>query len=196
MLHNLEGYDVILASRSPRRKALLSGLGVAFRVITSNADESVPSQADAETAVRIISQRKAHAVLAQTRENSLIIAADTIVYIDGEIVGKPQTQTEACLMLSKLSGRWHDVLTGVTLLSRGYEECFSVRSSVRFMKLSPEEISYYVEMANPLDKAGAYGIQEWIGLVGIAEIRGSFYNVMGLPTSRLYAELKKVPCLC
>ena len=193
MLENLRGYDVILASGSPRRKALLEGLGVPFRIITSHADESVASDLEPETAVRLISQRKAHAVLRQAQANSLCIAADTIVYIDNEIIGKPADVAEAMMMLKKLSGRWHDVMTGVTLLGVAYEECFSVQSSVRFMPLTDEEILHYVEQAKPLDKAGAYGIQEWIGLVGIAEIRGSFYNVMGLPTSRLYAELKKVP---
>lgn len=193
MLENLRGYEIVLASQSPRRRRLMEGLGVEFKVVASHADEHVGKNVSPEDAVKTISQRKAHAVTGMFGDNALIIAADTIVYIDRTKIGKPASEEEACEMLEHLSGRWHDVMTGVTLAGKWGEKCFSAKSSVCFAPLTKEEIAYYVRKAKPLDKAGAYGIQEWIGIVGIREIRGSFYNVMGLPTSRLYSELKKIP---
>ena len=191
-LDNLKKYKIILASKSPRRKQLLENLGVEFIIITKNVKEVYPSNmTPAETAL-FLSELKAGAFPESELDNdTLIIAADTIVSLNGEIMGKPSDYDDAKEILNKLSGRDHEVITGVSLKSKTKFRSFSVKTKVHFKKLSDEEIDFYIDKYKPMDKAGAYGIQEWIGYIGIDKIEGSFYNVMGLPTQKLYEELLK-----
>lgn len=191
---HLEGYDVILASQSPRREELLSGLGIAFRkYVIPDIDESYPKDLSPEEVVRHISQLKSAAYRSLLKANSLIITADTVVEINGLILGKPQGRTDATRMLKLLSGSTHTVYTAVTLMREGYEESFVDATRVSFAPLSEEEISYYLDTFEPYDKAGSYGIQEWIGYRAITSIEGSFYTVMGLPTQKLAEALLKIP---
>lgn len=192
MLTNLEKYKIVLASNSPRRRELLSGLGLDFEVrVISGIDESYPASLKADDVPVYIAEKKAKAYIPSMADNELIITADTIVWTFHEILGKPSTREEAVSMLHTLSDHAHEVVTGVCLITKERSISFSVSSAVSFAKLSIEEIQYYVDTYNPLDKAGAYGIQEWIGYVGVEAINGSFYNVMGLPIQRVYQELKK-----
>ncbi len=185
-----ERYDVVLASNSPRRRELLAGMGVDFRVeVISGIDETYPDTLPVEQVAEYLSGRKAQAY--ELRPNELLITADTAVISDGRVLGKPADEAEARAMLRELSGKSHRVITGVTLRSMNREVRLSDVSEVDFAELTEDEIEHYVKRYRPLDKAGAYGIQEWIGYVGITGIRGSFYNVMGLPTRRLYEELKR-----
>ncbi|MCF0199313.1 MAG: septum formation protein Maf [Bacteroidaceae bacterium] len=181
----------ILASGSPRRKELLAGLGMEFEVrllpgIDETYDPSLPGEAIAEQ----IASKKAAAYRPTLTGDELIITADTIVYLDGEVLGKPKDEADARQMLRRLSGKTHEVITGVTLLTQQREHTFSSVSRVTFSPLTDDEIAYYVTHYRPLDKAGAYGVQEWIGFVGVERIEGSYFNVMGLPVQRLYRELK------
>lgn len=192
MLENLSKYHIILASNSPRRRELLAGLGILYEVKTlSGIDESYPSNLKGEEIPIYISTQKANAYRDLLEEDTLVITADTIVYLNGEVLGKPQDESEARQMLEKLSGCTHSVITGVTIMTRNLKKSFAVESEVTFDSLSAEEISYYVQQYQPLDKAGAYGIQEWIGFIGVKSLRGSYFNVMGLPVQRLYKELQK-----
>ncbi len=185
-----ERYDVVLASNSPRRRELLAGMGVDFRVeVISGIDETYPDTLPVEQVAEYLSGRKAQAY--ELRPNELLITADTVVICGGRVLGKPADEAEARAMLRELSGKSHRVITGVTLRSMNREVRLSDVSEVDFAELTEDEIEHYVKRYRPLDKAGAYGIQEWIGYVGITGIRGSFYNVMGLPTRRLYEELKR-----
>ncbi len=211
---------IILASNSPRRKELLAGLGFEFEVRTlKGLDESYPECLSMEEIPQYISRKKAAAY--EIGADELLITADTIVYLDGEVLGKPADEAEAKEMLRKLSGRTHQVVTGVTLTYLNEElrmkneelkvnsekntavansSLFTLHSSfsfasvsqVTFAELLEEEIDYYVKHYRPLDKAGAYGIQEWIGFVGVTSLQGSYFNVMGLPVQRLYSEMKKL----
>ncbi len=191
MLDNLQRYEVILASNSPRRKELLQRLGVKFKVRTLfGVDESYPEALRGEDIARYISRKKAEAYRHSMAQNELLITADTMVCIDGEVLGKPHDENQAKLILKKLSGRIHQVITGVTVMTQHRNETFAVTSHVKFSDLSEEEIDFYVTNYLPFDKAGAYGIQEWIGMVAVEELRGSFFNVMGLPMQRLYNVLK------
>ncbi|MCM1137449.1 MAG: Maf family nucleotide pyrophosphatase [Duncaniella sp.] len=190
-LDNISKYEVILASGSPRRRELLGMLGVDFCVDSSHSvDETVPDGIAPADVSCYLSQIKASAYPLSEGDGKLIIAADTIVLLGNEVLGKPKGQKEACLMLEQLSGRTHTVITGVTVRTCDKSVSFKAESKVHFAPLSEAEIEYYVEKYKPLDKAGAYGIQEWIGAVGITGIEGSFYNVMGLPIHRLYECLK------
>lgn len=192
MLGNLEKYKVVLASNSPRRKELLGGLGIPFEVrIIPGIDESYPEALPAHEIPVYVARKKAEAYLAALQANELLITADTVVHIDGRILGKPRDQEEAIRMLQTLSGRTHEVITGVCLVTRKKWKELSVVSKVRFATLDTEEILYYTDRFHPFDKAGAYGIQEWIGYIGVESISGSFYNVMGLPIQRVYQELKR-----
>ena len=182
---------IILASNSPRRKELLAGLGLEFEVrVMSGIDESYPDDLSAEEIPQYISQQKAESYQLTTDE--VLITADTIVYLDGEVLGKPTDRESAIQMLQMLSGRTHLVVTGVTLRTTGWQHTFSCVTKVTFATLTPQEIVYYVDTFLPMDKAGAYGIQEWIGYIGVTSIEGSYFNVMGLPVQRLYTELKKL----
>ena len=193
MLDNLKHYHIILASNSPRRRELLAGLGVTFEVRTlPGVDESYPDSLKGEDIPLYISREKAAAYRELMADDELVITADTIVWLDGRVLGKPKDEADACRMLHALSGRVHEVMTGVTLTTRSLQRSFAVTSRVEFATLTEEEIDYYVEHYRPLDKAGAYGVQEWIGFIGVRSLEGSYFNVMGLPVQRLYQELKKL----
>ena len=180
---------IVLASNSPRRKELLGALELDFEVRTlEGIDESYPQGLTMTAIPEHISNHKAAAYA--LGENELLIAADTIVYLDGEVLGKPADAKEATKMLAKLSGKTHQVVTGVTLRTLERSHSFSCVTEVTFAELTKEQIKYYVKNYSPLDKAGAYGIQEWIGCVGVTSINGSYYNVMGLPVQRLNQELQ------
>lgn len=193
MLGNLDKYHVVLASNSPRRKELLGGLGIPYEVRTIDGiDESYPDNLSGEEIPVYISSKKAEAYLDTMRDDDLIITADTIVWIDNQVLGKPKDEVDAKRMLLLLSGRIHKVITGVTLITRNVRKSFSVTSEVEFAVLTEDEIDYYVKTFRPLDKAGAYGVQEWIGFIGVRNLIGSYFNVMGLPVQRLYQELKQL----
>ncbi len=190
-LENLDKYEVMLASNSPRRRQLLGDLGVKFTpYVLEGVDESYPAGTPIMEVAEAISRSKASAYSRAVAGNRLLITADTVVICDGEVLGKPHDAAEAVAMLHKLSGRVHSVVTGVTITTVSRQSSFSAVTEVEFAELTDEEIRYYVEVYNPVDKAGAYGIQEWIGCIGVRSINGSFYNVMGLPLQRLYTELK------
>ena len=185
-------YQIILASNSPRRKELLSGLGLNYEVRTlPGIDESYPDTLQGEEIPVYISSKKASAYLDTLKDNELLITADTIVWLDGRVLGKPADEKEACQMLRDLSGKTHQVITGVTLATTTFQKSFASVSQVTFASLTEEEINYYVNHYHPLDKAGSYGVQEWIGFIGVERIEGSYFNVMGLPVQRLYRELKE-----
>lgn len=191
MLDNLNSLRLVLASNSPRRKELLSGLGLPFTVRTiSGIDESYPPELQGADIPLHIARQKAAAYIPTLAPDELLITADTIVYLDDKVIGKPKDEAEAVRMLHALSGRTHKVITGVSLSTTQRTKAFAAVSLVTFAELSDEEISYYVSHYHPFDKAGAYGIQEWIGMVGVRRIEGSYFNVMGLPVQRLYEELK------
>lgn len=192
MLDNLKQYHIILASNSPRRKELLGGLDIPFDVkVIPGIDESCPSDLKGSEIPQYLSRKKAEAYVADMSDHDLIITADTIVWVDGKtVLGKPTDEADACRMLRLLSGKTHEVITGVTIMTRHKKVTFAVESQVTFDELGEDEISYYVSHYRPMDKAGAYGIQEWIGYVGVTALSGSYFNVMGLPVQRLYKELK------
>ena len=193
MLDNLKKYKVILASNSPRRKELLAGLGVEYEVRTlPDVDESYPETLRGADIPLYISREKADAYRDMMHPDELIITADTIVWLDGVVMGKPHNEDDARQMLWKLSGKTHQVITGVCLTTAGAQRSFSAVTEVTFAELSDEEIDYYIRVYKPMDKAGSYGIQEWIGFIGVRGISGSYFNVMGLPVQRLYTELKKL----
>ena len=184
-------HKIVLASGSPRRKELLEGLGVDFEVrLLPGIDESVPKGLSARATARAIAQKKAEAYRTTLGEQELIITADTIVWLDGQVLGKPHDEADARRMLRLLRGRTHQVVTGVTLQTTEKQHTFDCVSDVTFSDLTDWEIDFYIRQYKPLDKAGAYGIQEWIGYVGVERIEGSYFNVMGLPVQRLYQALK------
>ena len=193
MLDNLKKFNIVLASNSPRRKELMSGLGVDYVVKTlPDVDESYPDTLQGEEIPAYISREKAEAYQSMIEPDELIITADTIVWMNGEVLGKPKDREDAIRMLRKLSGASHQVITGVCLTTKGWQNSFTVTTDVTFAVLSEEEIVYYVDKYSPMDKAGAYGVQEWIGFIGVESISGSYYNVMGLPVQKLYRELIKL----
>ena len=201
MLEDLKKYSVVLASNSPRRKELLSGLGVNFSVKTlPDVDESFPDALKGEEIPLFIARKKADAYKVlfssvnsnEVEEPLLVITADTIVWLEDEVLGKPANATEARAMLSKLSGKKHQVITGVCLTTASWQKSFAAVSEVQFSSLTEEEMDYYIQNYCPYDKAGAYGVQEWIGFIGVESIQGSYFNVMGLPIQRLYRELKTI----
>lgn len=180
-----------MASNSPRRRELLAGLGVSYEVrVIDGIDESYPTSLPVSEVPLFISQKKAEAYT--LADSELLITADTVVCLDNEILGKPKDAEEARLMLTKLSGRTHQVITGVTLTTTEWTHSFSCTSNVTFASLTEQEILHYINTYHPMDKAGAYGIQEWIGYIGVTRLEGSYFNVMGLPVQRLYTELKKL----
>ena len=192
MLSHLKKYEILLASNSPRRRELLAGLDIDYRVTAlPEVDESYPDTLSGEEIPLYISQEKAAAYRRFMKDNTLLITADTIVWLDGKVYGKPHDIADAKAMLQALSGKTHTVITGVTLTSLQKQLSFAVSTEVTFAALDDDEIDYYVEKYRPLDKAGAYGVQEWIGYIGVTGLKGSYYNVMGLPIQRLYTELKK-----
>lgn len=187
--HYLFDINVILASNSPRRKELLTQLGISFKISAKDIDESYPKSFRPEAVAVYIAEKKANSFLEQV-SSELLIAADTVVAVDEEIFGKPRDHQDAKRMLEKLSARSHEVITGVALLHRGKIFSFFEKTTVYFKELTDSEIEFYITHYQPFDKAGAYGIQEWIGMIGVNKIEGSYTNVVGLPTARVYHEIK------
>lgn len=191
MLDNLKKYNILLASKSPRRRELLQQLRVPFHVITiGGIDESYPDSVPLIEVPQYIANLKADIYHKKIIDNELIITADTLVICDDRILGKPADRKDAFGMLRLLSGKWHKVATGVSITTADQRTSFTTVTEVKFAELSDEDINYYIDNCMPLDKAGAYGIQEWIGCVAVEAIKGSYYNVMGLPLHRIYEELK------
>lgn len=187
MFKNLINKNIILASKSPRRQELLKGLGLSFEIKTKEIDEDFPNTIDASNVAAFLAQKKAEAF--ELSIDDILITSDTTVLLTDRILNKPQNIEEAIEMLQSLSGKTHEVCTGVCIKSTDKEVTFSDFTSVTFKQLSLDEIEYYIKHFQPFDKAGSYGIQEWIGFVGIEKIEGCYYNVMGLPLSKLYQEL-------
>ncbi|MDR1437322.1 MAG: Maf-like protein [Candidatus Symbiothrix sp.] len=192
MLENLSPYKIVLASNSPRRKELLSGLDINYEVKTlPGVEEVYPGNLWKEEIPVYLSRLKAEAFQPQMEANTLLITADTIVWSNNAVYGKPIDEAGAKEMLRALSGKTHEVITGVCLTDTKKQVTFYALSQVKLAALEEKEINYYVEKYKPLDKAGAYGVQEWIGYIGVESLTGSFYNVMGLPVKMLYSYLKK-----
>ena len=190
MLENLKKYHIVLGSNSPRRRELLAGLGFPFEVsVLPGVSEDYPASLPLMEIAAYIAREKAGAYRARLDEETLLITADTVVICGDEVLGKPRDAADAFRMLQLLSGRTHQVVTGVCLTTASRQRAFSVVTDVTFKQLSEEEIRYYVQTFRPFDKAGAYGIQEWIGYIGVTGLSGSYYNVMGLPVQRIYEEL-------
>lgn len=187
-----EGYIFTLASASPRRRELLKGLDIDFTVEPGKDEKEAYSEGMPHTDIpSFLARHKSETFHRTLREKEVLITADTLVFLDEKILGKPRDREEAAAMLHALSGRTHKVITGIALRTRDRIHSFSDTTEVDFRHLTDAEIDYYIETCRPFDKAGAYGIQEWIGYVGIPAIRGSYFNVMGLPVQRLYTELCK-----
>lgn len=183
---------IVLASNSPRRKELLAGLDVDFSVrVLDGIDESYPAELPTRQIAEYISQKKAAAYRNAMADDELVITADTVVILGDEVMGKPHDAADAHRMLRALSGQTHQVITGVTLTTKERKESFSVETGVTFRELTDEEIDYYIDHYRPFDKAGAYGVQEWIGYVGVTALNGSYFNVMGLPVQRIYEALQR-----
>ena len=191
MMDHLKDKNLILASKSPRRLELFQGLGLEFTVASREVDESFPKEIDPDKVALFLARKKALAYETSMGENDLIITSDTVVLINGKILNKPATKAEAFEMLSELSGKSHRVITGVCMMDKHKKTSFDDLTQVFFKKMDEEEIVHYIDTCQPYDKAGAYGIQEWIGYIGAFKIIGSFYNVMGLPVHRIYEELRK-----
>ena len=184
--------NIILGSQSPRRRELMTGLDIPFSCVTIDADESYPVDLKAGDIPMYISRAKASAYVCELQDNDLLITSDTIVWLNGEMLGKPQDEAEAKAMLARLSGQTHEVYTAVCFADKNGElETWVDCTRVTFNTLSEEDIDYYVTKYHPLDKAGAYGVQEWIGYVGVTRMEGSYFNVMGFPICHVYERLKK-----
>jgi len=192
MLQNLDKYNIILASQSPRRQELLKGIDIPFIVKTIDGlEENYPETLVREEIPLFLAELKADAFKEHLDNNTLLITADTIVWLEGKVLGKPEDLIHAKEMLQSLSGKEHEVITGVCIQTKQKKVSFTATSAVRFATLTEDEIDYYLENYSPLDKAGSYGVQEWIGYIAVEHIEGSYFNVMGLPIQRLYRELKK-----
>ncbi len=182
---------ILLASQSPRRKQLLEWADIPFEVVVSHADETYPATLQADEVASFLAKKKAEEIVRLHQPDTLVLAADTIVVCDGLVLEKPKDRNDAIQMLTRLSGNHHQVITGVCLYHEKMYDCFQDTTDVVFHALTPAQITYYVDQYKPFDKAGAYGIQEWIGVVGIRQITGDFYNVMGLPVSRVVQKLQE-----
>jgi septum formation protein len=192
LFDQIKDYQIILGSSSPRRKELLKGMGINYFVeLAKDVDETCPPGLPPAEIPGFLARLKSQAFPRRLSKNELLITADTIVVCRGQVLGKPADAHDAVRMLQTLSGTRHKVYTGVCLRTLHQEKCFTACSAVTFRHLSPDEITYYVDTCKPFDKAGAYGVQEWIGYIGIEHIEGSYFNVMGLPTQRLYVELSE-----
>lgn len=192
MLNHTEPLHIILGSQSPRRRELMAGLDIPFSCVTIDADESYPADLKAGDIPMYISRAKARAYLDELQDNDLLITSDTIVWLHDEMLGKPQDEAEAKAMLARLSGQTHEVYTAVCFADKNGElDTWVDCTKVTFNTLSEEDIDYYVSKYRPLDKAGAYGVQEWIGYVGVTRMEGSYFNVMGFPICHVYERLKK-----
>ncbi len=189
-LQKLQKYNLILASKSPRRQMLMSGMDLNFQIKVKRTKEEYPSDLAFDKIPEFLARLKAKAIKKDSiKKHDIYITADTIVVLKGQVIGKPKNKTQAKKTLKLMSGNKHQVITGVCLTSGDKQKCFSAISDVYFKDINTEDIDYYVDEYMPFDKAGSYGIQEWIGYIGIEKIEGSFYNVMGLPTQMLYEEL-------
>ncbi|MCA1761659.1 MAG: Maf family nucleotide pyrophosphatase [Cryomorphaceae bacterium] len=191
LLDSLKNYHLILASKSPRRHELLKGLGLDFEIRIKNVDESFPQVLSREEIPEFLAKKKADAFADELGEKDILITSDTVVVLGDKIFNKPENRGEAISMINELSGRSHEVITGVCLTSKKNQVIFHDRAKVFFGDLDEDEISDYIDEHKPYDKAGSYGIQEWIGYAAIERIEGSFYTVMGFPTRKFYTELKK-----
>ena len=188
---DLKNYKIILGSNSPRRKEILTSMGISFSINAANIDEKVPKDISAYNYAAFLAIQKCDYLRPNLKTNEILITADTTVLIDNQILNKPNNYIEAGIMLKKISGNSHSVITGVCISSTNKKITFTCETEVKFKKLSNQEIEFYINKYQPLDKAGSYGIQEWIGLIGVEEIKGSYTNVVGLPSSKLYNELNK-----
>ncbi len=188
-IDNLSRYRIKLASRSPRRQQLLKELGISFEVVIKDCPETYPENLKGEEIALYVACEKASLLKHELDNYDIVIAADTIVWCNNRVLGKASGYEEAASMLREISGKTHEVITGVCLLSLSKEKSFAVSTRVTFEEMSDEEIHYYIENYRPYDKAGAYGIQEWIGYIACSRIEGSYFNVMGLPVHKLYHEL-------
>jgi septum formation protein len=192
IVNNLAGYKIVLGSQSPRRRELLSGLDIDFEVrLIPDIEEVYPDSLQKEEIPVYIAQLKAEAYKEGMDDDTFLITADTIVWLDGKVYGKPRDEADAKAMLRTLSGKTHEVITGVCLTTLEKQKIFHAVSSVKFADLKETEIEYYIQKYKPYDKAGAYGVQEWIGYIGVESLSGSFYNVMGLPVRMLYQYLRE-----
>ena len=191
VIEELNKYRIILASRSPRRQQLLSELGLKFKVIVNDWEEGFPGNLKAEKIALYVARKKASNFKAGLKEDEIVITADTIVWCNNMVLDKPVDTSDAGRILREISGNTHEVITGVALLSANRETSFYSSTKVTFEKLSDEEIDFYIQNFKPFDKAGAYGIQEWIGIAACSRIEGSYFNVMGLPVQQVYTELRK-----
>ncbi len=191
MLEHLKNYHILLASKSPRRRELLAELRIPFSpILLGGIDESYPDTIPAEDVPQYLADRKAEAYLSVIKDNDLVITADTLVIKDGKIYGKPNNEEDAFRMLAELSDSVHKVVTGVCLLTKKKRTSFTNITEVKFGEITDKEARYYIDNYHPFDKAGSYGIQEWLGFVAVEWINGSYFNVMGLPIHQLYQELK------
>ncbi len=190
LIDSLNSYKIILASASPRRQQLLRELGLKFEIVIREYDETFPEGLNGEEIARFIANRKALSFKNEISDNEIIITADTIVWCNNNVLGKPVDHSDAIRILREISDNTHEVITGVSILSRSRELTFTETTRVTFKAISEEEISYYINNFKPYDKAGAYGIQEWIGIIACSHIEGSYFNVVGLPVQRLYMELQ------
>lgn len=188
---DLKNYKIILGSNSPRRKEILTSMGISFSINAANIDEKVPKDISAYNYAEFLAIQKCDYLRPNLKTNEILITADTTVLIDNQILNKANNIIEAGIMLKKISGNSHSVITGVCISSTKKKITFTCETEVKFKKLSNQEIEFYINKYQPLDKAGSYGIQEWIGLIGVEEIKGSYTNVVGLPSSKLYNELNK-----
>lgn len=191
IIDKINKFRIILASRSPRRQQLLRQLGLSFDVVIRDFDESYPEALSGKDIAEFISANKASSFRDELTGNDIVITADTIVWCDNKVLGKPVDLEDALKILMAISGNTHEVITGVSIISKTKEVSFSESTKVTFEEMMEEEMRFYAERFKPYDKAGAYGIQEWIGLAACSRIEGSYFNVVGLPVQRLYAELKK-----
>jgi septum formation protein len=187
----LSNYNIILASGSPRRQQFLRDLDIPFTIQLKEVDEIYPQHLQSNEITEYLADLKANA-FSELNENDLLITSDTIVWLDNKALGKPKDSEDAFDMLSQLSGKKHQVITSVSIKGKNFQKMISDTTDVYFKKLSTEEINYYINTYQPFDKAGSYGIQEWIGFIGIESIKGSYFNVMGLPVQKLYKELMKL----
>jgi septum formation protein len=190
IIDKLNCFRIILASRSPRRQELLHELGLKFDVIIKEYEEVYPEGLGGAEIARFVAHEKAACFKKEISDNEIVIAADTIVWCNGKVLGKPVNHEDATRILKEISGNTHEVITAVSLLSRSKEITFSESTKVTFEAMSEDEIAYYIYNYKPYDKAGAYGIQEWIGILACSHIEGSYFNVVGLPVQRLYKELQ------
>lgn len=191
MLNNFKKYNFILGSNSPRRSEILKEMGLDFKIIASNIDETIPKGMKNKNVPIYLAKEKANFLFKELNENEILITADTIVLMNDEIITKPSNKKDAKDILQKISNNKHEVITGICITSNSNQHSFSSKTEVFFNKISNSEIEYYLEKFKPYDKAGSYGIQEWLGLISVRKIIGSYTNVVGLPSSELYQELNK-----